>query len=210
MTKKTLPRLYVVTNRRQTRRRPLPSIINETLRAGTKFIQFREKDLDTRQLLSLASELASEAHRHDALLLVNDRADIARCIGADGVHLPAHSLPIPQVRKFLGISTLIGKSTHSQEDVCVAEGEGADFLVLGPIYDTPSKRPYGPPLGIKTLKTVCQRSTLPIYAIGGITLERVQEVKDAGAYGVAVISAILEAVQVSAATKNFINALDAS
>ena len=210
MTNKTLPPLYVVTNRQQTQQRPLHSVVEETLQAGTKFLQLREKDLDTRQLLSLASDLASEAHRHNALLLINDRADIAKCIGADGVHLRASSMPAPHVRNFLGARALIGKSTHSPEDVRIAEGEGADFLVLGPVYDTPSKRSYGPPLGVKTFETICQQSTLPIYAIGGITLERVKEVKDAGAYGVAVISAILESSSISSATRDFLDALDAS
>ena len=210
MTNKTLPPLYVVTNRQQTRQRPLHSVIKETLEGGTKFIQLREKDLDTRQLLTLASDLVAEAHRHNALLLINDRADIAKCIGADGVHLRANSMPISGVRKFLGKNALIGKSTHSAEEVLSAGEDGADFLVLGPVYDTPSKRSYGSPLGVKAFEKICQRATLPIYAIGGITLQRVKEVKDAGAFGVAVISAVLESTNVHSMTKSFLDTLKAS
>ncbi|GJL66433.1 MAG: putative thiamine-phosphate synthase [Nitrospirales bacterium] len=210
MTKKILPPLYVVTNRHQTSQRPLHSVVQETLQAGTKFLQLREKDLDTRQLVSLAQDMVSEVRQHHAFLLINDRADIAKHIGADGVHLRSNSLPVPQVRQFLGPQAFIGKSTHTLHDVLTAEAEGADFLVLGPIYDTPSKKPYGSPLGLGVLEQACQQSTLPIYAIGGITPERVQEVKQAGAYGVAVISAILESTSIPSATRHFLQALEHS
>ncbi|WP_447969084.1 thiamine phosphate synthase [Nitrospira sp. M1] len=210
MTEKILPPLYVVTSRHQTRERPLRSVIQETLHAGAQFVQLREKDLDTQPLLSLAQDMLYQVRHHEALLLINDRADIAKYIGADGVHLRANSLPIPQVRQLLGPEALIGKSTHALDDVLLAEAEGADFLVLGPIYDTPSKRTYGSPLGLGVLELACQQSTLPIFAIGGITLERVKEVKQAGAYGVAVISAILESTNVASATQHFLQALEHS
>ncbi len=210
MTEKILPRLYVVTNRHQTPQRPLRLVVQETLRAGTKFVQLREKDLDTCQLLSLAKDLLPDVHRHHAILLVNDRADIAQCIGADGVHLRSNSLPIPHVRRLLGPQALIGKSTHSLDDVLAAEAEGANFLVLGPIFDTPSKRSYGPPLGLRVLEEVCKQCSVPIYAIGGMTPERVREVKLAGAYGVAVISAILESMNIASVTRQFVNALEPS
>ena len=208
MTSRILPPLYVVTNRHQTCDRPLRSVIQETLSAGTKFVQLREKDLDTRQLITLAKDILTETRQHEALFLMNDRADITKCIGADGVHLQSDSLPIQQVRQFLGTHALIGKSTHSLDEALAAEDEGADFLVLGPIYDTPSKRGYGPPLELGVLETVCQRSSIPIYAIGGITLERVKEVKLTGAYGVAVISAVLESTSITTVTHQFLKALE--
>ncbi|GJL62696.1 MAG: putative thiamine-phosphate synthase [Nitrospirales bacterium] len=210
MTKKTLPRLYVVTNRHQTRERSLQTVLQETLNAGTAFVQLREKDIPTRHLLALAQDLLPKVRQHHAFLLINDRGDIAKHIGADGVHLRSNSLPIPQMRQFLGPQALIGKSTHSLQDVLIAEVEGADFLVLGPIYDTPSKKTYGPPLGLGVLEQACQQSTLPIYAIGGITPERVREVQQAGAYGVAVISAILESTSIPSATRQFLQALQNS
>ncbi|GJL53418.1 MAG: putative thiamine-phosphate synthase [Nitrospirales bacterium] len=210
MTLKKLPPLYVVTDRHQTRERPLHSVIQETLHAGTRCVQLREKDLDTSHLLSLAQEMLSEVRRHQAFLLINDRADIAKYIKADGVHLRSDSLPIPQVRQFLGPHAWIGKSTHTLNEVWTAEAEGADFLVLGPIYDTPSKRRYGPPLGLGVLEQACQHSTLPVFAIGGITPERVKDVKHAGAYGVAVMSAILESPNISSVTRHFLQALENS
>ena len=208
MTAKTFPPLYVVTNRHQTAQRPLHSVLQETLRAGTQFFQLREKDLDTRQLLSLAKNIQSETCQHDALLLINDRADIAKAIGANGVHLRSDSLPIRQVRQFLGSQAVIGKSTHTLDEVLAAEADGADFLVLGPIYETPSKKSYGPPLGLESLKTACQQCAIPIYAIGGINPERTKAVKNVGAYGVAVISAILESPAIPSITRQFLEALE--
>ena len=208
MTSRVLPRLYVITNRHQTCERLLPSVIQETLLAGTKFIQLREKDLNSRQLLSLAQDLLTDVHKHQALMLINDRVDIAKAIGADGVHLRSDSLPVQQARQILGPQALIGKSSHSVNEALTARADGADFLVLGPIYDTPSKKMYGPPLGLAVLKDACQLCTLPIYAIGGITPERTQAVREAGAYGVAVISAILESATIPSTTRHFLNALD--
>ena len=210
MTSRVLPCLYVVTNRHQTQQRPLSSVLQETLLAGTKFIQLREKDLKTRQLLSLAQDILTHAHQHSAFMLINDRVDIAKAIGADGVHLRSDSLPVRQTRQILGPQAIIGKSTHTMDEVLAAQTDGADFLVLGPIFDTPSKRNYGPPLGLTALKTACQQCTLPIYAIGGITPERIPAAKEAGAYGVAVISSILESRTIPLSTQSFLNALEGS
>ncbi|MGB0911651.1 MAG: thiamine phosphate synthase [Nitrospirales bacterium] len=210
MTSRVLPRLYVVTNRHQTRERPLHLVLNETLQSGTSFIQLREKDLSTHQLLTLAKDILTGVHQHKGLLLINDRIDIAKAIGADGVHLRSDSLPIQQARRILGSKAIIGKSTHSLNEVLAAETAGADFILLGPIYDTPSKRSYGSPLGMAVLTEACQQCSLPIYAIGGITPERIPELNEAGAYGIAAISAILESQAIPSVTKHFLDALERS
>ena len=210
MTSRVLPRLYLVTNRHQTRERPLQSAIRETLLAGTRFIQLREKDLETRQLITLAQDIRVASQEHQALMLINDRVDIAKAIGADGVHLRTDSLPIQQTRQVLGPQALIGKSTHSLREALTAEAEGADFLVCGPIFETPSKKTYGPPLGLTVLTDICKQSALPIFAIGGMTPERIQDVRDCGAYGVALISAILESTTIPRATQQFLHALETS
>ena len=106
--------------------------------------------------------------RHQGNVFVNDRIDLAMALDADGVHLRSDSLPLPLARRLLGNEKLIGTSTHSVEEVRKAESEGADFIVLGPIFETPSKRVYGPPLGLHTLETACRASRLPIFAIGGL------------------------------------------
>ena len=208
MTSSVLPRLYLITDRHNTSDRPLQSVIQESLVAGTTLFQLREKDLNTQQLLSLAQDLLREARQQHAMMLINDRIDIVKAIGADGVHLRSDSLSIQQARQILGPQSLIGKSTHNLDEVLTASAEGADFVVLGPIYDTPSKRTFGPPIGLAALKEACQQCTLPIFAIGGITPEHAQSVREAGAYGVAVISAILQSTTITSSTHQFLDALN--
>ena len=208
MASKKLPPLYLVTNRHQTNNRPLLTVLEEALQAGVRLVQLREKDLDTRSLLTLATDVLALTRSYDALLLINDRVDVVKAIGADGVHLRANSLPIQVTRQILGPKTLIGASAHTSQEVMAAESEGADFIVLGPIYDTPSKRDLGSPLGVHALEEICRACHTPVYAIGGLTPERVPEVRKSGAYGVAVISSILESSSISNATRQFLTVLN--
>ena len=207
MEPKILPPLYLVTNRHQTKNRPLLTVLHEALQAGVRLIQLRERDLNTPNLLTLAAEVLTISRSYNALVLINDRVDVAKALGADGVQLRANSLPIHVTRRILGPQALIGASAHNAREVMVAEAEGADFIVLGPVFDTPAKRMYGPPLGIQGLEQVRQICHKPLYAIGGLTPERVMEVREAGAYGVAVISSILESTSVSNSTRQFLSAL---
>ena len=207
MTSKVLPPLYLVTNRHRTNNRPLLHVLQEALQAGVRLIQLREKDLDTRSLLTLATEVLTLTRSYNASLLINDRVDVAQAIGAEGVHLRANSLPIPVTRRILGPKALIGASAHTSQEVMAAEAQGADFIVLGPIYDTPSKRDFGPPLGIQVMGEVQRTCHTPLYAIGGLTPERAAGVREAGGYGVAVISSILESTSISNSTRQFLTAL---
>ena len=207
MISRILPPLYLITNRHQTRERPLEVALDQALQAGVRFVQLREKDLDTRRLLSLASDILTLTRSYKAILLINDRVDIVKAIGADGVHLRSGSLPVVQARQILGSSFLIGKSTHSEEEVVEAEADGADFAVLGPIYDTPSKRRLGDPLGCGPLQEVRHRCHIPVYAIGGITPTRASQVLVKGAYGVAVISFVLEAESIPLASSQLLQVL---
>ncbi len=202
-----LPRLYLLTDRHHTSQRPLSSVISQAVEAGARLFQIREKDLDTRQLLELAQRLQPLITGQQGRMLLNDRIDLAIALNADGVHLRSDSLPLPLARRMLGNQKLIGISTHSVEDVRKAEEEGADFVVLGPIFETPSKHIYGPPLGFDTLETACKLSRLPIYAIGGIQPKHVSSLLSAGAYGIAVISAILQAPNIIDSTHEFLSQL---
>jgi len=208
MTSRFLPPLYLVTNRHQTNKRPLLTVLEEALQAGVRLVQLRERDLDTRSLLSLAKDVMTLTRSYDALLLINDRVDVVKAIGADGVHLRANSLPIHVTRQILGPKALIGASAHTSHEVMAAESKGADFMVLGPIYNTPSKRDFGPPLGVQALEEVHRKCHKPLYAIGGVTPERAAEVRQSGAYGVAVISSIFESSSISTATRQFLTALN--
>ena len=170
-------------------------------------VQIREKDLGTRPLIDLAKNLISQIQKQQGKVLLNDRIDLVLALEADGVHLRSDSLPLPLARRILGQKKLIGISTHSIDEIRKAENEGADFAVLGPINETPSKRIYGPPLGLSTLEKACRATHLPIFAIGGINSTNVHSIMSAGAYGIAVISAILQAPNIVDSTKNLISQL---
>lgn len=177
------------------------------LAAGLRGVQLREKDLPVRDLLNLASTLCRATRKHGARLIVNDRADVALAAGADGVQRTHESLPVAALRAIGGVRLLVGASVHSLDEARGAAEEGADFLVFGPVYDTPSKRAYGPPQGLEALRRVAGEIARPVLAIGGITPARVREVLAAGATGVGVISAILAAERPADATRAFLDAL---
>jgi len=199
--------LYLVTDRRQTGGRPLVPLLREAISAGLRAVQLRERDLTTRPLLLLAEEVLRLTRGQGARLLINDRADLVMALGADGVHLRSDSLPVAVVRRLLGPDRIIGVSVHSVGEVVRAESEGADFAVLGPVYDTTSKRSYGLPIGLSPIEEACKRCRIPVFAIGGITASRAGAVRRAGASGVAVISSILTAECVASATRDLLDAV---
>ena len=131
-------------------------------------------------------------------LLVNDRADIARAAGADGVHLTTRALEASIIRRAFGPDFLIGVSTHTPAEARAAREQGADFAVFGPVFDTPSKRAYGPPLGLESLRELAQKlSPFPLVALGGVTLDNASAALDAGASGVAAIRLFDDAEQLA-------------
>lgn len=185
-------------------------LLRQSMEAGLRAIQLRERDLEARPLLGLAEEVLPLARRHGAALFINDRVDLAIALGLDGVHLRADSLPVTVTRRMLGPGRMIGVSAHSADEVVRAESDGADFAVLGPVFETASKLAFGPPIGLRALEEASRRCRMPVFAIGGITAARVGEVRRAGARGVAVVSAILSAGSVEAATRQLLDALTAT
>ena len=160
-------------------------LIEEAVQAGIELIQIREKDLPTRALLQLVERAVAAARGSGTRLVVNDRLDVALAAGAPGVHLGTQSIPPQAVRKRVPEGFLIGVSCHSREEVQAAEMAGADYVLLGPIFETPSKIAYGPPLGLGTLRETAAAVQVPILALGGITVERVRACVHAGAAGIA-------------------------
>ena len=199
-------RLYLITDR-SVSPRPPADVVEECLAAGLRAVQLREKDLPTRELLELADTLRTATRRHGARLLVNDRADVALAAGADGVQRTHVSLPVSALRAIAPAGFLVGASVHSEAEAREAVAQGAGFVVFGPVYDTPSKRRYGPPQGLAALEAVAHAAGRPVLAVGGLTPERVPEVLAAGAAGVAVIGAICAASRPGEATKAFLDAL---
>ncbi|TKB93673.1 MAG: thiamine phosphate synthase [Nitrospira sp.] len=202
-------RLLLVTDRHQIHGRSLVTVLSHAIMAGVPAIQLRERDLPTGELLPLAQEIHSLTAPRAVPLILNDRVDLVLALNLDGVHLRANSLPVSVVRRLIGPNRLIGISTHSVEDVQRANHDGADYIIFGPIFDTPSKRSFGAPLGLEVLADVCRNSMVPIFAIGGITSERVRNVRRAGAHGVAVIGALLTSADISGAVREFSTALQA-
>jgi thiamine-phosphate pyrophosphorylase len=200
-------RLCLVTDRTQTRGRELVAVVGECLAAGLPAVQVREKDLGAADLAFLCRRLVAPARAAGAMLVVNDRADVALAIGADAVQRTHASLPVDDLRALAAGRLRVGASVHSLEEAVDAELKGADWVTYGPVYDTPSKRAYGAPQGLERLASVARGLRIPVIAIGGITPERVKDVREAGARGVAVISAILAAASPAAATRKFLDAL---
>ncbi|MBI4571949.1 MAG: thiamine phosphate synthase [candidate division NC10 bacterium] len=198
--------LYLVTDRRQTGG-DLLGVVDLALHAGVRAVQLREKDLSTRDLYDLAGKLLAMTRAVGAMLLINDRVDVAMALSADGVHLTRRSLPPRETRELLGPARLIGISCHSPAEVQEAVDGGADFIVLGPIFETPSKAAFGPPLTTALLREARARTSLPILAIGGIRGSRVPEVMAAGADGVAVISAVMAAPDPGVAATQLLEAV---
>lgn len=156
--------------------------------AEISLVQIREKSLSARVLYELATRAVAITRGSATRLLVNDRFDVARAAGADGVHLTTRSLPAKVVRSICGDDFLIGVSTHSLETALNARAEGADFVVFGPVFETPSKRIYGEPQGLDTLREVTSAlAGFPVIAIGGINRENADECFRAGASGIAAI-----------------------
>jgi thiamine-phosphate pyrophosphorylase len=180
--------LCYITDRRQLKSVSLAAVIRETLCAGVDMVQIREKDLASRELIALVEEALNatrEAGRGGASVIVNDRLDVALAAGAEGVHLGAHSMPVQVVRRFVPRPFVVGVSCHSLGEAVAAESGGADYLVLGPVFETPSKLGYGPPLGLGMLRSVTSRIRIPVLALGGITVERIRPCLEAGAAGIA-------------------------
>jgi thiamine-phosphate pyrophosphorylase len=200
-------RLYVVTDRQQTAGRPLEAVLAAAARGGAGAIQLREKDLSARELYALGVRLQEMLAPYNVPLLINDRLDVALALDAAGVHLAGHSLPTAQARRVLGAQKLIGVSTHSVEEARQAAAEGANFVVFGPVFETPSKLAYGPPQGLQLLEAVIRQVTIPVLAIGGVELANLPQVMAAGAYGVAMIRAVLAAPDPCEATQGLYRGL---
>lgn len=186
----------------------LEGAVRRALAGGVNLVQLREKDLPAGVLFDLALRLR-EATRGRALLVVNDRVDVALACGAEGVQLPEEGLPVRAVRQLVGAGLLIGRSVHSVEGARVAAAEGADFLVFGTVYPSRS-HPEGPAAGTMALRAVVKAVRVPVLGIGGITAGNVGAVMAAGACGVAVISAILGAENPEEAARALWEALEAA
>ena len=194
-------RVYAITDRRRCAPTPLADVVSELLDAGVPAIQLREKDLDETELIGLAQPIAELCRNYAAKLFINTNTRIARQIGAAGVHLPAKAKLKARTKRDLSV----GCSVHTLDAAQRRETEGADFVTYSPIYPTASKPGYGPAVGIGGLAEVAETVKIPVFALGGITPDRVAECLAAGAFGVAVMSGVMSPKNAGAQAKRYLD-----
>jgi thiamine-phosphate pyrophosphorylase len=187
------PRLYAVLDVDLCRGRQLDplDVLKKFLAGGATLVQLRDKSSSSADRLTLADAAVAQVHAAGARIIVNDRPDIARLCGADGVHVGQEDLPVGDARAVLGPKALIGISTHDQAQIGSAERTTATYLAVGPIYSTATKDTGYTARGLDFVREAAQQTRRPLVAIGGITLENAPAVIAAGASSVAVISGLL-------------------
>lgn len=198
---------YLITDRTQCAPDSLETHIDKACEAGLKAVQLREKDLSDRELFELAEKLRKITDRHQTRLFINDRTDIALMVGADGVHAREDSMPIDEIKKVNNNDLWVGCSTHSLESAKQAEEKGADFILFGPIFDTPSKRKYGRPKGVVALQEIIQFMKIPVFAVGGINLDNAERCLEYDADGLAGISSVMSAKEPAEVLSSYKNIL---
>jgi len=183
----------------------LVDVLIQAAENGVRLFQYRDKTSPMREAYRQAAKLRRAAADARALLFVNDRCDLALAVDADGVHLGQDDLPLSHARSLLGPAKIIGVSTHQASQVEEATRGGADYLGFGPIFPTGTKPHHEPVVGIEGLRQIRPLTQLPVFAIGGITIDSLDAVIGVGADGVAVISAILDAPRIQEAVRAFMS-----
>lgn len=183
--------LYFVTDRRAAEGRSLVGVTRAAIQGGATAVQLRDKSGSTRKMLELGRVVLELTRAAGVPLIVNDRVDLALTLGADGVHVGQDDLPADEVRKLIGPERILGVSVSTLEEARRAVLDGADYLGVGDVFGTPSKLDAGPPIGLERLAKIARAVPLPVVGIGGITEANAASVTQAGAAGVAVISAIV-------------------
>jgi thiamine-phosphate pyrophosphorylase len=196
-----LPVLYPITDRRLASGRTHAQIVRLLAEGGATLVQVREKELSDR----LLADAVRECLRIDGVrIIVNDRPDVARVVGAAGAHLGEDDLPAEAARALLGEGSTLGVSTHSVEGAVAACRLPVDYVALGPIFETPNASAARGALGLEAVACAAQRMTKPLVAIGGITLERAAAILDAGAASVAVIADLMTAPDIAGRVRAFL------
>lgn len=195
--------LYLVTSQALSAGRPTLDIVQAAVDAGVTLVQLREKDMVLRDYVVLAQQVRALTARAGALLIVNDRVDVALAVGADGVHLGQDDFPVPQARR-LGPELIIGASTHNVEEALRAQNEGASYINIGPIYPTGTKRWAGEFLGIEGLRRVAAAARVPFTVMGGIKDSHIPGLVRHGVRTMAVVTAITAARDPAAAARGLL------
>ncbi|KOR25750.1 thiamine phosphate synthase [Clostridium sp. L74] len=196
--------LYLITDRRFLKGRELKKVIEDAILGGVTIVQVREKDISTREFFKVAKEVKEVTDYYKVPIIINDRLDIAQAIDADGVHLGQKDMPLNIARKILGKDKLIGISVGNLKEALEAENNGADYLGIGTIFPTGSKKDVDAIIGIDGLSQVKNSISIPSVAIGGINKTNFKDVLKTGIEGISVISAILDEDNVKLAANNLL------
>lgn len=201
-------RLYLVTDPVLNRDYSVLEQIEMSIRGGLKVLQIREKSVTDEAFIDEASQALEITRRSGAYLIVNDRADIAAQVGADGVHLGQSDMPLKEARKIYGDDLIIGISVKSPEEAKAAEGDGADYIAVNGVFHTDTKKDLGALPGLEGLRKISESVSLPVIGIGGINLDNCADVIDAGADGIAVVTAITMVEDIPSACRKFLEKID--
>ncbi|MEN6356036.1 MAG: thiamine phosphate synthase [Armatimonadota bacterium] len=194
--------LYVITDSQLQPGRTHAQIARAAVEGGARFIQIRDKHASDREFYEAALEVRDITEAAGVMFFVNDRLDVAAAVGADGVNIGQNDLPVDIARGLLGEKVIIGVSADSIEQAKQAQEDGADYVGFGPIFTTTTKLDAGPVSGLETLRKVCHEVSIPVIAIGGISLENIGSVAANGAACAAVVSAVVCADDMVAATSD--------
>ena len=200
--------LYLVTSQALSRGRATTGIVKAALAGGVRLIQLREKDLPVRAFVRLAQEVRRVTAAANALLIINDRVDVALACGADGVHLGQEDFPVDAARR-LAPELIIGASTHSIEEARAAQDAGASYINIGPLFPTGTKAWSGEFLGIEGLRRIAPAASIPYTVMGGIKREHIPDLLRAGARTIAVVTAITMADDPESAAREMLAAIRA-
>lgn len=202
--------LYLVTDRDVIGGKNLKMAVEQAILGGVTFVQVREKEISTREFYYIAREIKSVTDYYRIPLVINDRIDIALAVAADGVHLGQKDMDIQIARQILGQDKIIGISTESLEEAKEAEMQGADYIGIGTVFYTGTKKDINPPIGLKGLSEISSCIEIPKVAIGGINGENIGDIIRCGVQGAAVISAILGKENVKEATRELMELMRVS
>jgi len=200
--------LYLVTDRSLSLGRPLEEIVDAAVRGGVSAVQLREKTASTAEFISLALRLHAGLKPKRIPLIINDRVDVALVAGADGVHLGQDDMPYGEARRLLGPRAIIGLSVETEDQALEAERLDVDYLGVSPIFPTPTKTDTKTPWGLEGLRRLRERSRHSLIAIGGVNATNARQVIEAGADGLAVVSAICSALDPERAARSLRDIID--
>ena len=198
--------LYVIVDPKLSLNPDIEQVVSLAIEGGAQMIQFRDKESSDEEFLVLSERIKKIAQRKDIPLIINDRVDIAKSVDAEGVHLGQDDMPLKEAREILGQERIIGISTSNLEEALQAEKQGADYIGLGPIFQTGSKKIKGT-IGTEMIKHVLSQVRIPVFPIGGINLSNIDQVIKAGSKRIAVISAVIGQRHVKNAARELFNRL---